>query len=380
MITGIDENGVRFRSSMTASTFVPHDKVQAVELAPEGAITVKLPRPKRERLLTLPRMQKASPPTHLIRPRNGDYLRGRVTMLDDSRLRVETRLEEKDLPRDRIARIIWLHPEELDPKKKPPTEGQPTRVQAVRNDGIRVTFIPDLFAGDVLSGKSDVLGATRVRVGEIDQLLIGAGIEEAAAHLTYGQWKLQNAPEPIEPVNDSPGGGGGRRGGERVAPGRQAGPRLRPRARGRQAVPPGRQQGEGRRARLLGHLVRPVHPGHAPGREGRRRIRREGRAARRRQPPGDAQQIEAMMKRHQFKIPRVALDKDGSIAEKYQAHAIPQTVVIGRDGTIAPVRRRRAPPRRPAPRRHQGDPGGREARGEDRQVAEDRTGRGREPE
>ena len=47
------------------------------------------------------------------------------------------------------------------------------------------------------------------------------------------------------------------------------------------------------------------------------------------------QQIKAMLERHQLKIARVALDKDGAIAEKYQAHAIPQTVIIGRDGNVA---------------------------------------------
>ena len=209
VITGIDEEGVRFKSSMSTSTFVPHDRVKAVELGPVGNLTVRLNKTKKERLLTVPRMQKASPPTHLIRSKNGDYLRARVIMMNDQTVRVESRLEEKDLPRDRIAQIIWLHPEELDPSKKPATEGRATRVQAVRNDGIRVTFTPQQFAGETLSGKSDVLGDTRIRVGEVDQLLIGDGIEEAAAHLTYGQWRLQNAPEPIEPVNDSPGGGGG---------------------------------------------------------------------------------------------------------------------------------------------------------------------------
>ena len=47
------------------------------------------------------------------------------------------------------------------------------------------------------------------------------------------------------------------------------------------------------------------------------------------------QQIKAMLERHQLKIARVALDKDGAIAEKYQAHAIPQTVIIGRDGNVS---------------------------------------------
>ena len=67
--------------------------------------------------------QPAHPPDPL---QNGDYLRGSVPM-DDKRLRVETRLEEKDLPRDRIARIIWLHPEELErrPRSPRPTARRP---------------------------------------------------------------------------------------------------------------------------------------------------------------------------------------------------------------------------------------------------------------
>ncbi len=42
-----------------------------------------------------------------------------------------------------------------------------------------------------------------------------------------------------------------------------------------------------------------------------------------------------MLERHQLNLPRVALDRDAVVAEKYQANAIPQTVIIGRDGNIA---------------------------------------------
>ena len=129
IVTKIDENGVWFRSSLSASTFVSNEKVKAVELAPDPANgsppPVRLTRTKQERLLMLPRMQKTDPPTHLIRSKNGDYLRGRVTGMDDKTLKVEVRLESKDIPRDRISRIIWLHADELDPSKKPqrPSDG-----------------------------------------------------------------------------------------------------------------------------------------------------------------------------------------------------------------------------------------------------------------
>ena len=48
----------------------------------------------------------------------------------------------------------------------------------------------------VVSGKSEVLGACRVAVPEVDQILIGSAIEQAASKLAYQQWKLQHAIEP----------------------------------------------------------------------------------------------------------------------------------------------------------------------------------------
>ncbi len=71
VVTKIDENGVWFRSSLSASTFVSNEKVKAVELAPDptngSPPPVRLTRTKQDRLLMLPRMQKTDPPTHLIR-------------------------------------------------------------------------------------------------------------------------------------------------------------------------------------------------------------------------------------------------------------------------------------------------------------------------
>jgi peroxiredoxin len=334
-ITGINEEGVSFRTSMSNSTFVPHDKVKAIELAPIYAATVRLNKSKRERLLTLPRMQKASPPTHLIRSRNGDYLRGRVINMTDKILQVEVRLDTRELPRGRISQIIWLHPEELDPTKKPAPSVETTRVQAVRHDGIRLTFSAEQCAEGTLSGKSDVLGACRVRLGDMDQLLIGGGIEQAAAQLTFGQWRLQNAPEPIEPADDngsSPGGGG---------------------ATGTESPLVGKPAPDFELELLAGKTF------HLADSKGKVVVldfwatwcgpciqaMPQVEKATGEFPDNDVQlvavnlqespqQIKTMMERHQLHPPRVALDKDGTIAERYGAVAIPQTVVINREGII----------------------------------------------
>jgi peroxiredoxin len=45
-------------------------------------------------------------------------------------------------------------------------------------------------------------------------------------------------------------------------------------------------------------------------------------------------QITAMLERHKLDM-TVALDVDGAVAQRYGANAIPQTVIIDRDGTVA---------------------------------------------
>jgi peroxiredoxin len=340
VIKSIDEEGVRFTTSMSTSTFVPHAKVKAVELGedPAGAADlVRLTKSKRERLLTLPRMQKPDPPTHLIRSKNGDYLRGRVARMDDKSLEVELRAETKAVPRERIARIIWLHADELDESKKaaPQSEaGAGPRVQVVRNDGVRFTFRAEQFAGSVLSGQSDVLGACQVAVKLMDQLLIGKAIGDAAAELTYQQWKLKNAPEPkfVTAGDGSESGGdtgtesplvgkpapdfnldlvGGKKFHLAASKGKEVvvldfwatwcGPCLQAMPQVERAVGEFKDQN----VRLVAVNLQET-----------------------------AEQVTALLDRQKLHL-TVALDRDGVVAENYKAAAIPQTVIVGRDGNVA---------------------------------------------
>src|SRR5262249_3540950 len=131
--------------------------------------------------------------------KNGDFLRGRIVEMDDARLLVEVRLETKELPRDRVAQIIWLHPEELkdDKKATPPIDpGQVTRVQTINAAGNRLTFALSGSNGASVSGTSDVLGQCVVDLARVDQLLFGSFIEKSAAELAYHSWRLHHAPDP----------------------------------------------------------------------------------------------------------------------------------------------------------------------------------------
>ena len=336
-ITRIDEEGVSFRTSLSASTFVAHDKVKAVELAHPADVAIRMTVPKRDRLLMLPRMQKGNPPTHLIRSRNGDFIRGRLIKMDDKTLQLEMRLETKDIPRDRLALVVWLHPEENDASKKQGTPAKPetaTRVQAVRNDGIRLTFHAEQLAGETLSGKSDVLGPCRVRLKEVDQLLIGQGIEKAAAHLLYQQWKLQDAPEPKVAQDDSGQSSGGRTPGTESALVGKPAPDFTLELLGGTKFHLAQNKGKvvilDFWATWCGPCLQAMpQVEHVAGEFRDRNVRLVAVNLQE-----EAKQISAMLERHKLK-PEVALDRDGAVAEKYAANAIPQTVVIDRDGTIA---------------------------------------------
>jgi thiol-disulfide isomerase/thioredoxin len=336
-ITSIDENGVSFRTSLSASTFVAHDRVKAVELAQQGDVTVKVNKSKRERLLTLPRMQKENPPTHLIRSRTGDYLRGRLIKMDDKTLQVELRLEPKDIPRDRLSLIVWLHPDDAGSPKKNAAAAGPeaaTRVQAVCNDGIRVTFLAEQLTGDSIIGKSDVLGPCRVRLKEVDQLLIGHGIEKAAAQLAYQQWKLQDAPEPKSAHDASGQSASGRSPGTESALVGKPAPDFELELLG------------GTRFHLAQNKGKVVILDFwatwcGPCLQAMPQVERVANELRDRNVllvavnlQEDAKQITSMLERHKLQ-PTVALDRDGAVADKYAANAIPQTVVIDRNGTIA---------------------------------------------
>jgi peroxiredoxin len=302
----------------------------------------------------LPRMQKENPPTHLIRSVYGDYLRGRLTAMDDKTLTVEVRLETRHVPREQVSGIIWLHEDELDPPSRTAAasesspaarwsprplgagqgEGRDARVQVLRADGIRLTFVPDRLTDATLFGTSDVLGACRVELGEVDQLLIGGGIERAALELAYQRWRLQHAPEPRFASEDG-GQGPGTPGTESALVGQPA-PDFELELLGGGKFRLSQHRGStvvlDFWATWCGPCIQTMPQVHGVIREF------EGRnvqwvAVNLQEAPSA---ITATLERLQLETP-VALDRDGAVAQKYAAVAIPQTVIVAPEGHVARV-------------------------------------------
>lgn len=201
----IDSTGVYVSTIDSKDGFVSHEKIKAIEYV-TNAPPPDLEAAKRERLLTIPRLQKAAPPTHILCSHNGDFLRCRLIDADAETIRAEVQLTEINLPRDRVAQIIWLHPEE---QSEPETDNGPDTpsvakssiydgmVQVLLRDGKRVTFTPTQSTTTNFSGENAIIGPCNFPLEDVDQLIIGDQMLTEVTDIAYNRWKLQSAIEPL---------------------------------------------------------------------------------------------------------------------------------------------------------------------------------------
>jgi hypothetical protein len=201
-VLSADAMGLRIRTDMVPDLIVPAIALRAVELLPGGSGAIS--KDKLARLLTLPRMQQADPPTHMLRLPNGDYLRGKLVSLDDQVLRMNVLGVDKEFPRADVARLIWLSVEgdssEADALAAV-TGGAEGRggvaVRATMTDGRRLTLLAQRLDGGRLVGESGVLGTIGVELALCENLVLGPMPAEASSvELPYGKWKLKPAPVP----------------------------------------------------------------------------------------------------------------------------------------------------------------------------------------
>ncbi len=332
-VSRIDERGVTLKSPQSDVTFVPNEKIKSVALIASGA--PDLDQTKRDRLLTLPRMQKGSPPTHLICAKNGDFLRGRIVDMDDVRLKIEVKLEIRELPRDRVGQIIWLHPDELQAKKPAAAteNARVTRAQTIDPAGNRLTFVAEACDGTTISGTSDVFGACRVKLADVDQILFGSAIEQSAAELAYHVWKLHHATEPKFVQADAGSGDGGMSGADSPLVGKAA-PTFE------------LELLDGKKYKLADHKGKVVVmefwatwcgfclQSMPMVDEVTREFAGRGVELLAVNMEESPEQVKPMLERHKFKMP-VAMDRDGVAAARYSVTSLPQVVVVDRDGKVA---------------------------------------------
>ena len=352
-IRSVKDGKMIFQSTLFSSNKIDVEMVRGVrKLAYTGTDTME--KGSRKRLLTLPRSQRNNPPTHLIVSREGDAIRGQLRSMDVDEITLEVRGEERKIQMKNVAEIIWLQdaPEIVPIGQDSSTKAavvdikaamdetvmSDLKCQAMDNSGTRISIVPDRVEGDILYGQHPQLGDCHVDLSKVSKIVLGEAIADDAKRNRFGKWTLQNAPDP-KFVNDldSPEADGG------IAP-----DSLQARMIGIAAPDFELKKLDEsllKLSDLRGRIVvldfwatwcgpciasLPKITELAQQYKGAEvdviAVNIEQTSA----------EIRALLDRLKIN-PVVVLDSDGAVARAYQAQAIPQTVIIDRDGKVKHV-------------------------------------------
>ncbi len=204
-VVHVDDRGMKFSSPQTETNFATHEQIDQVWLNKPHSSN-KVDAEKLRRLMTVPRSMKNDPPTHLLVSTTGDYLRGRLIRLGEGVVSIEVRSDLMEIPAAQISQIIWLYHREWESEKKAdeenvrpeptPETGDPFLVHAVTSGDHGLTLRPQQIVDGVLKGHSDLLGESAVTLSDVRQLLFGHDIGQRVRVLRDESWTLSLATYP----------------------------------------------------------------------------------------------------------------------------------------------------------------------------------------
>ena len=199
-VESIDEQSLRVRVPGGEVVTVSGEWVQALELVNAGGR--QLTSEKFRSLTTLPRSQRQQPPTHVLRSVQGDYLRGRLVSMDESTVRMAVEAGPRGKPvtlsRGDVARLIWLHPENIATPWRPP---QPIAAQGLLVDATvsateHLRLVATGIDGNVIRGVNPVIGPCRIDLENVRVLFLGGRRDDLPQTSPYSKWRLTLAADP----------------------------------------------------------------------------------------------------------------------------------------------------------------------------------------
>ncbi|WP_160168284.1 TlpA family protein disulfide reductase [Novipirellula maiorica] len=201
-ITRIDSRGVTARWSGQGEVLIPNADLESVTLTKVTKPLEVHPRDL-QRMLVVPRSMKDTPPTHLVVSVTGDLLRCNVLELKTDVLVVQVRSKTIELPRHRVAKIVWLYPQ-LD-SQNASTE---FLVHAVLVDHREVTLREFAIEEQKLMGQSRAFAEFEVPLSDVKSIYFGRDPVAQASDRVERDWAIQSATLPMayreEPSRKAP--------------------------------------------------------------------------------------------------------------------------------------------------------------------------------
>jgi len=214
-----DDTEVYFESPLFPKQSIDQSLVRGIRFLDYRGIE-KLDRATRNRMLTVPRLQRNNPPTHLVVSRDGDLLRGKLLHFDRDQMVLDVRGEGRTVLVKNIAELIRLDQapkldaaESVEPEVEDSVSSEQehpaSSYQVILDQGARVSLIPTSVDALELRGRHPQLGDCALPWSSVLRVSLGDAISIDASRNRYGKWKLQHAPDPkyineAEEGNDRP--------------------------------------------------------------------------------------------------------------------------------------------------------------------------------
>ncbi len=157
----------------------------------------------KKQFLLVPRSRQNNPPKQALVAQNGDLLRGELIALGRSVVQFRSAMDDVNIPRERLAAIVWLAAEDAARPPVPPAG----LAQAVFRNGSIISLVVEKAVGNEIIGRHPLLGTCRLALDAIRELRLGEQ-EDVRQSLAYAEWTLINAKEPIIPGAGAGGDGG----------------------------------------------------------------------------------------------------------------------------------------------------------------------------
>ena len=158
-----------------------------------GNSTLQLTRTAREQLLKLPRLLKDKPPPHILAAPNGDLLRGKLNGFTLDTATFRSRVREIQVPRERLAGVVWLNNEENQT-----TKGANIRLSLTHGHALYLD--PTEVVDGQLKGNSPTFGECSVALDQVQVIELGNPTPEKTLP-SYSDWKLAiDSDEPTPPL------------------------------------------------------------------------------------------------------------------------------------------------------------------------------------
>lgn len=219
-VSSINAAGVHFKSEQTKTIFAAHDRIDRLVFR-DNSRDLGWTDPQRQRLLTVPRSLKSDPPTHLVIASSGDVVRGHLVSLTTDTLSIEVRGHVVELPTAEVSEVAWLYQRQWKTADSDQTiesaesVSDSQVVDSGKSDFLvyalglaqhAMTLRPKRIEGGVLHGTSELLGDTAVQLDRISQLFFGNDVGARVTQLSRTRYPLELATQPRDATNSEQSG------------------------------------------------------------------------------------------------------------------------------------------------------------------------------